>query len=240
MPRGWRGWCRRQATPRRRRPAPFREVPAGNFPRDPRLPDSGSASPRAPCPRHPAPPFQPDSRASQNRRDGPHVSSAPVVCGMRAAQAGVPGARSSRDISDEDGTPCLLSPTTKAAPPAPGSRSCPAPRGRRQPTRPSARPWPADNPRRQPRGEPYRREPAPAQRRPPAPGKPGQPTGSPQTASPVDAGGKLAGAPLAPYRPGVARGSRPVKAARRSQSSAPGAGDTSAPNGAPGPARLRY
>jgi hypothetical protein len=42
------------------------------------------------------------------------------------------------------------------------------------------------------------------------------------------------------YRPGVVRGSRPVKAARRSQSSAPGAGQTSAPKGAPGPAMLRY
>jgi hypothetical protein len=48
------------------------------------------------------------------------------------------------------------------------------------------------------------------------------------------------GAPLAPYRPSVARGSRPMKAARRCQSSAPGAGQTSAPKGTPGPAMLRY
>ncbi len=47
------------------------------------------------------------------------------------------------------------------------------------------------------------------------------------------------GAAFASYRPGVARGSRPVKAARRSQSSAPGAGETSAPKGTPGPIRLR-
>ncbi len=48
------------------------------------------------------------------------------------------------------------------------------------------------------------------------------------------------GAALAPYRPSVVRGSRPRKAARRSQSSAPGAGQTSAPNGAPGSTMLRY
>ena len=48
------------------------------------------------------------------------------------------------------------------------------------------------------------------------------------------------GASPDPYRPGVARGSRPVKAARRSQSSAPGARQTSTPNGTPGPAMLRY
>jgi hypothetical protein len=48
------------------------------------------------------------------------------------------------------------------------------------------------------------------------------------------------GAALVPYRPSVVRGSRPMKAARRSQSSASGAGETSAPKGAPGPAMLRY
>ena len=48
------------------------------------------------------------------------------------------------------------------------------------------------------------------------------------------------GAPLAPYRPSVVRGSRPMKAARRSQSSAPGAGSTSVPKGAPGSTMLRY
>ena len=75
--------------------------------------------------------------------------------------------------------PCLLSLTTKAARPAPGSRPCQAPCGRRQPTRPMAHPRPAGNRARQPRSEGHRREPAPARPRPPAPGKPGQPTGSP-------------------------------------------------------------
>jgi len=42
------------------------------------------------------------------------------------------------------------------------------------------------------------------------------------------------------YSPSVVRGSRPMKAAKRSQSSAPGAGQTSAPKGAPGSTMLRY
>ena len=88
---------------------------------------------------------------------------------------------------------CLLSLTTKAARPAPGSRSCQAPRGR-QPTRPAARPRPARNLRRQLRSEARRREPAPAQPPRSAAGKPGQPTGSPRTASPAaDFDGKPGG-----------------------------------------------
>jgi hypothetical protein len=46
--------------------------------------------------------------------------------------------------------------------------------------------------------------------------------------------------PVIAYRPGVVRGSRPMKAARRSQSSAPGAGTISAPKGAPGSTMSRY
>ncbi len=42
------------------------------------------------------------------------------------------------------------------------------------------------------------------------------------------------------YGASVDRGSRPMKAARRSQSSAPRVGGTSAPKGTPGPTMLRY
>jgi len=47
-------------------------------------------------------------------------------------------------------------------------------------------------------------------------------------------------ASLAPYRPSVALGSRPMKAARRSQSSATEVWQGSVPNGTSGPTMLRY
>ena len=52
-------------TPRRRRPSPFREVPAGNS--LPSFPPTGRASPRAPCPRHPAPVRRPRPTISARR-----------------------------------------------------------------------------------------------------------------------------------------------------------------------------
>jgi hypothetical protein len=113
--------------------------------------------------------------------------------GARQHEPDLPVPRSPNDISHGTEKPCLLSITTKAARPARGSRPCPAARGRRQQIRPAARPRPAGNPPRQPRSEAHRRESAPARSCPPAPGKPGRPTGSPRTVSAVDAGGKLAG-----------------------------------------------
>jgi hypothetical protein len=84
----------------------------------------------------------------------------------------------------------------------------------------------------------------PVQERCPVPGHPllagEEGEGVPPETAHVVACWQVLTAALAPYRPGAVRGSRPVKAARRSQSSAPGAGEASAAKGAPGSTMLRY
>ena len=80
---------------------------------------------------------------------------------------------------------------------------------------------------------------APRDRRPE-----GRAHASPRSGRPGSVAGSVlprASPPLCdPYRPSGARGSRPMKAARRSQSSAPGGDGTSAAKGTPGPTMFRY
>jgi hypothetical protein len=126
------------------------------------------------------------SSRSENSCGAPHVRRAASVCGLRDSTSRMPAPAFPQHLTKEE-KPCLLPVTTAAARPASGSRSRQAPLEQRKRIRTPPRPRPASVPPRRPPGEGHQGKPLPrCQRpRPPAPGRTGQATGSPRTASPT-------------------------------------------------------